>query len=208
MFNMTNSSLTKVGDHLDHGDFTAPFFPPQTIIPDQLAEWRGESAGDVPIIGSILTGTEGTVDYQVDGRSDRVHFGWVNPAVGNTFFDFPGPRDANGPSDFVFFPIHFGTDGSVEPPPGQDNPVVSVTQGGLGDENGISTVLPLPFQDRLFEHAWFEVGLRNKQDPVSVKRWLKALGIDPSQGLRAIGLKRFSVRQLLELPFLPGGGVA
>ncbi len=67
LFNMTNNSLTKTADHLEHGIFTDPFSPPPTIIPDQLAEWRAESGGDIPLIGSIGTGTEGSVDYRVDG---------------------------------------------------------------------------------------------------------------------------------------------
>src|SRR5258708_6694157 len=110
LFNMTNNSLTKTADHLDHGIYTDPFSPPSTIMPDQLAEWRGESGGDIPIIGSIGTGTQGTVDYRVDGPGDIVHFHWDNPAVGNTFFRFT-PTNANGgPSDFVFFTLRFAFD--------------------------------------------------------------------------------------------------
>lgn len=198
LFNMTNSSLIKIADHLEHGEFTNPFQPPTTILPDQMAEWRAESAGDIPIIGSILTGTEGIVDYQVDGSADKVRFEWANPAVGNTFFGFPPPTQSNGtPSDFVFFTIHFATDGSVEPDPVLEPRVFAVTQG---DIDGAGIILPLPGQERISPHAWFDIGIRNKRDAVSVKRWLKALGIDPTQGIRTILLRKFSVKELIELP--------
>ncbi|WP_448283008.1 hypothetical protein [Phormidesmis priestleyi] len=188
---MTNSSLTKIADHLEHGEFTNPFQPPTIILPDQKAEWRAESAG-------IFTGTEGSVDYQVDGSGDKVHFEWDNPAVGNTFFGFPPPTQTNGtPSDFVFFTIHLATDGSVEPDPVLGPRVLAVTQG---DTDGAGIILPLPGQKGIKPHAWFDIGIRNKRDPVSVSRWLKALGIDPTQGIRTILLKKFSVKELIELP--------
>jgi len=195
---MTNSSLTKIADHLEHGEFTNSSQPPTIILPDQMAEWRAESAGDIPIIGSILTGTEGSVSYQVDGSGDKVHLEWDNPAVGNTFFGFPPPLQTNGtPSDFVFFTIHFATDGSVEPDPVLGPRVLAVTQG---DTDGAGIILPLPGQEAIKPHAWFDIGIRNRRDPVSVRRWLKALGIDPAQGIRTILLRKFSVKELIELP--------
>jgi hypothetical protein len=189
VFNMTSRSLTKIGDHLDHGEFTEPFFPPQTIVPDQRGEWRAESAG-------ILTGTEGSVDYQVEGRGDRIHLSWDNPTVGNTFFDFPTPTQGGGPSDFVFFPLHFAVRGDVEPDPGSDPPLIAVTQGDVGGSTGI--ILPLPDQEKLKPHAFFEVGIRDKREPVSLQRWLKATSIG---SLSEILQKNVSFRQLVELPF-------
>src|SRR5436190_7068902 len=88
LFNMSGGSLVKINDHLDHGVFTDTFAPPPAITSDQLAEWRAESGGDIPVIGSVGTGTEGNVDYRVEGPGDVVRFHWDNPAVGNTFFGF------------------------------------------------------------------------------------------------------------------------
>lgn len=195
---MTNNSLTMDGDpQLDHGEFTDHFSPPPTIIPDQLAEWRAESGGDIPIIGAIGTGTEGEVNYRVDGPGDKVTLQWDNPAVGNTFFGFTTANGNDGPSDFVFFYLHFAFNGAVEPPPGQLNPLIAVSQGDL---DGAGLIFPLPAQEHIKPHAWFDIGLRNKREPVSIGRWLKALGEDPSQGLKAIFLgRRVSVKELIEL---------
>jgi hypothetical protein len=196
LFNMTSDTLAKTSHHLDHGEFTNPFQPPQTIAPDQLADWRAESAGDIPIIGSIGTGTEGSVDYEVIGRGDRIHFKWSNPAVGKTVFRFPPPTRADGgPSDFMFFATGFAFDGSVEPDPVKGPRVIAVTQGDVDNKDVI--ILPIPVGEPIFPHAHFGVGLRNRREPISVRRWLTAVNI-PHLG--DILLKNFSVRSLIELP--------
>jgi hypothetical protein len=197
LFNMTSDTLTKTRDHLDHGEFTNPFQPPQTISPDQLADWRAESAGDIPIIGSIGTGTEGSVDYEVIGQGDLIHFGWSNPALGKTVFTFPPPHRADGsPSDFVFFATSFALDESVEPDPVKGPRVIAVTQGDV-DDNGIILPIPVSSGGSIFPHAHFGVGLRNRREPISVRRWLGAVNI-PRLG--DILVKHFSVRSLIELP--------
>jgi hypothetical protein len=196
LFNMTSDTLTKTSDHLVHGEFTNPFQPPQTISPDQLADWRAESAGDIPIIGSIGTGTEGSVDYEVIGQGDRIHFEWSNPAVGKTVFSFPPPTRADGsPSDFVFFATSFALDESVEPDPVKGPRVVAVTQRDL-DDDGI--ILPIPVGQPINPHALFGVGLRNRRKPISVRTWLRAVGIPRLQDILS---PHFSVRELIELPF-------
>lgn len=202
LFNMTNNSLTRVYEHLNHGIYTDPFSPPSTIVPDKRAEWRGESGGDIPIIGSVLTGTEGSVDYGVDGPGDIVHFYWDNPAVGKTEFRFSTSNVNGGPSDFVFFALSFAYDGSVEPTPGQDPPLFAVTQG---DAQGQSLIFPIPVGQPILPHAIFLIGLRNKREPISVRRWLKAIDVDPPNGsLRAVFPgRRFNVKELIELP-VPG----
>ncbi|MDQ6868707.1 MAG: hypothetical protein M3178_09990 [Pseudomonadota bacterium] len=192
VFNMTSVPLTKTRDHLVVGEFTNPFQPPQTISPGQLAEWRAESAG-------VLQGTEGNVFYEVIGQGDRIQFEWTNPAVGNTFFKFSPPTRPDGsPSDFVFFATHIALDESAEPDPALGAPVVAVSQGDI-DADGV--ILPLPGQAGIKPHAWFGVGLRNRREPISIRSWLRALNIDPSQGLRTFLIPHFSVRKLIELAF-------
>jgi hypothetical protein len=199
LFNMTNDSLDKTSDHLDHGAFTDPFQPPQEILPDQFGQWRAESDGVIPILGSLLTGTDGSVDYVVRNKGDQIHFDWDNPAVGKTTFKFPAPIGAaNASSDYVFFPIHIALDLSKEPDPVLGAPVVAVFEGDV-DDDGL--ILPLPGQETIRPHAFFAVGLRNRRDPVSLRRWFKALNLDPRQGLRQLLIKHISVRALLELPF-------
>lgn len=201
LFNMTSHTLTKTREHLDHGEFTNPFQPPQTISPGQKVEWRAESGGDIPIIGSIGTGTEGSVDYEVIGQGDRVHFGWSNPTIGKTVFTFPPPARADGsrPSDFVFFATAFAIDGSVEPDPVKGPRVFAVTQGNADNKDVI--ILPIPDSPSgvsILPHAFFGIGLRNRREPISVRTWLRAVSIPR---LRDILIPHFSVRSLVELPF-------
>src|SRR5262245_41298410 len=117
VFNLTSASFQFAGSNVDHGEITAP--PPQTVAPGQLAEWRAESSG-------IATGTEGSVDYSIEGHQGRLHFGWDNPFVGNTFFDIPAVG-----SEFAVFTLRFAYDESHDPP----HPLLAVTQGDMGDED-------------------------------------------------------------------------
>jgi len=171
VFNMTSVPLTKTRDHLVVGEFTNPFQPPQTISPGQLAEWRAESAG-------VLQGTEGNVFYEVTGQGDRIQFEWSNPSVGKTVFKFPPPTRADGsPSDFVFFATAFALDESVEPDPVSGPPVVAVTQGDADNKDVIILPIPGAGQNPIFPHTFFGVGLRNRQEPISVRTWLRAVNI-------------------------------
>ena len=192
LFNMTSNTLTKVADQLNHGEYS--FAPPATIVQGQRAEWQAESEDS-----TFLVGTVGNVDYRVDGRGDRIKMGWDNSAVGPT--RFPVSIEADGrPSDFVFFTLHLAIRGDVDPDPGQDPPVFAVTQGDIGPDAGTGLILPFPGQKNPQPHAWFDIGVRNRREPVDVGRWLRALGIDPSQGTEAILLKKVDVNQLINLP--------
>ena len=96
VFNMTTSRLILTGppNPLQHGRITKD--PLEVINPDQFGEWEAESDGDIPIIGSVGTGTEGSLTYSVDGHGDTIHLFWDNPAVGNTFFGYETPHGAEG----------------------------------------------------------------------------------------------------------------
>jgi hypothetical protein len=200
VFNMTTSRLilTVPPGALQHGRVTKD--PPTLLDPDQFGEWEAESDGDIPIIGSVATGTEGSLTYSVDGHGDTIHLFWDNPAVGPARFQHWTPHGPGGEelsADFKFFPLHIAIDESSEPPPGQDGPVIAVTEGDL-DDDGL--ILPFPGQRDPMPHAWFDIGLRNIHEPVNMRSWLKALGLDPNQGLSQIKLKQFSVMQLVDLP--------
>jgi hypothetical protein len=60
--------------------------------------------------------------------------------------------------------------------------------------------VPVPGQQQLRPHAWFDVGLRDVREPVRVGRWLRSLGLDPAQGIRALGLAPFNIRALIGPP--------
>ena len=141
-------------------------------MPDQLAEWRVESGGEgIPIIDTFLQGTEGWVEYKIDSTGDKIRLGWDLPAVGRTGFPHSITGANGGPSDFVWFTLHLAFDGSREPPPGQLNPLVAVVQGDLNE--GTELILPIPVGNHNDAHAWFDIGIRDIREPVSVRRWLK-----------------------------------
>jgi hypothetical protein len=84
----------------------------------------------------------------------------------------------------------------MEPDPVIGAPIVAVTQGDADNDTVI--ILPIPVgSGSIFPHALFGIGLRNRRDPISVRRWLGAVNI-PRLG--DILFKQFSVRGLVELP--------
>jgi Aegerolysin len=196
LFNMTNHPLKLAATNLSHGIFVAPFAP-QIVTPDGWAEWRSESGGDIPIIGSIATGVQGTLDYTIEDAEANIHFEWVNPASGKLIINFPPPTlnpTGGGVSDFVFFATVIVLDGSVEGFPVK----AQTTTNDLDDDH--DTVLPFPTENNL-PNAWFSIGVRNKRDPVSLRRWFKSQRWDPTKGLAAfLGHRPLSLRQMLELP--------
>jgi len=186
--NMTSSTLA-VAWALN-GEFTGGWSPPQTIAPNEARECRAESDG-------VGTGTSGWIRFQ-PGDPTFVSIAWDNPAVGNTFFEFE-ITDLHGKPDpntaFTFFPRHFAT-GPAQP--GEERPTVyAVTQG---DIDGGGLIVPVPGQQHLRPHAWFDIGLRDVREPVRVGRWLRSLGLDPAQGIRALRLAPFSIRALIGPP--------
>jgi hypothetical protein len=70
--NNTPITLTRIGDHHEHGDFKEQ--PPQTITPNSAIGFSSENK-------AILTGTEGSVTYAGDGFTAT--FGWDNPYIGS-----------------------------------------------------------------------------------------------------------------------------
>ena len=86
LHNNTAFSLTKIENDLDHGEWQDPWFPPQEIFANTVAEWRSESGGDIPLIGSVLTGTEGHVKYKIeDGHNSSLFIHWDNPFLKDNF---------------------------------------------------------------------------------------------------------------------------
>ena len=104
--NKTGFPLTKLEDDLDHGEWTEPWFPPDTIAPDQTLGWQSESGGDVPILGSIATGTEGHIKYRIEGgHGDVFYLHWSAPFIGITSADGTLTETFNGreSDDFMFY---------------------------------------------------------------------------------------------------------
>ncbi len=77
LHNRTPFTLTLTNSGLDHGDWTpGGWTPPPSIAPGTTVGWQSESGGDIPIVGSIGTGTEGHVKYGIEGTGQR---GWQGP---------------------------------------------------------------------------------------------------------------------------------
>ena len=72
--NNTNANLTRVRDHHDHGGFAVT---PSSVIPPRNADVFGSQNKG----GSIATGTEGHVVYNVAGLAEFT-ISWVNPFIG------------------------------------------------------------------------------------------------------------------------------
>jgi hypothetical protein len=175
---------------LSSGEFVAPNIP-SVVPPGQWAKWRGESS-------FFLAGVVGDVDYAIDAAGVNVHFFMSSPAVGDLFIKFDLRVVGGGPSDFVFFPIRFALDESVEADPVSGPRLVAVLlENESSDDDDI--IVPIPGQSDL-PNSRFSIGVRNKKDPVSVRTWLKALGADPQLGLRGAFDKLPSARRLVELP--------
>jgi hypothetical protein len=155
--NKTEFPLKKLEDHLDHGEWTHPWYPPDTIAPGQTLGWQSESGGDIPIVGNIATGTEGWVKYRIEGgHGDELFLHWQNPFIGRVRFNVTLKETFNGtPSkDFTVFntddwlagrPIHLFT--SPETVflnlTSQDNPTAHITVGPIPKAEGPLTASPV-----------------------------------------------------------------
>ncbi len=96
--NNTPFDLHWMDDHLDHGEWTDPWFPSKwkTIPgresgkPPTTAEWRSESGGGVPVVGSVGTGTAGWAKFAIDDPAignGVIYIHWSNPFIGNVTYD-------------------------------------------------------------------------------------------------------------------------
>lgn len=77
---ITNSGgapISRIADHLDHGEWADGRRPSQTanmINPGQTGHYQAESGGDIPILGSLMTGTEGWVAFRTTNLSGTSEF--------------------------------------------------------------------------------------------------------------------------------------
>jgi hypothetical protein len=75
--NAGGAPIAWVGDHLDHGEWTEDSLPSQTagrINPGQSGHYQAESGGDIPILSSLMTGTEGWVVFSTTSTSGSSEF--------------------------------------------------------------------------------------------------------------------------------------
>ena len=72
--------LIGISDQLDHGVWTNNNMPPSRIEAGETVSWESESDG-------IATGTEGEVQYQIEGTSITMNLHWDDPFVGANSFD-------------------------------------------------------------------------------------------------------------------------
>lgn len=84
--NETPQRLTKVSDQVEHGEWGGRR-PPQAIEPFATVTAGSASGGDIPLIGSIATGTEARVTYVIgDNPSQAWSMHWDNPFVGSNAY--------------------------------------------------------------------------------------------------------------------------
>lgn len=129
--NLTDQTLSRESEHLEHGIYTEPTFPPQTIAPGAVGEWRSESDG-------FMTGTEGRARYRIasEGGTEFIDLWWDNPFIGGNKSSIVIVQDFTGNSSKIFEGANH-IDGS--PPP-------NLVKMGDGDvEAWIDAVLFPPY---------------------------------------------------------------
>ncbi len=72
IFNHSDYPIVWLDDGRDHGDWQDPWFPSniKSLKKGENASFRIESAGDIPILGSVGTGAEGWAFFLVDVPAD------------------------------------------------------------------------------------------------------------------------------------------
>ena len=100
--NAGGAPIAWVGDHLDHGEWAEESVPSQTarlINPGQTGHYQAESGGDIPILSSIMTGTEGWVVFRTTNASGTTEFFKVSH-----FLPYWAPRRGAGVEAMRFDP--------------------------------------------------------------------------------------------------------
>lgn len=107
--NLTDETLSRVDEGLDHGIYTDPWFPPQAIAPGAVGEWQTESDG-------LFTGTEGHAKYTIsNGQTfEFVEVKWDNPYIGRNGSSIGITQDFSGETSKVF---EGANEINGEPPP-------------------------------------------------------------------------------------------
>ncbi|MBA1158264.1 hypothetical protein [Microvirga mediterraneensis] len=95
--NLTDETLVRESEHLDHGIYTDPWFPPQTVAPKAVGEWRTESDG-------FMTGTEGRARYRISSGAgtEFIDLWWDNPFIGGNESSIKIVEDFSGDPSEVF----------------------------------------------------------------------------------------------------------
>ena len=82
--NTTDFTLTLINAELDHGIWSQNQYPPRTIGPKSEGSWMSESDG-------FMTGTEGSVTYQLSDSKGNVYIEWDNPYIGSNSYKHTAP---------------------------------------------------------------------------------------------------------------------
>lgn len=82
--NTTSDTLTLTNAHLDGGIWSQNQYPPATISGDSKGTWMSESDG-------FMTGTQGSVTYQLPESQGSIYIEWDNPYVGGNSYKHTAP---------------------------------------------------------------------------------------------------------------------
>lgn len=228
--NATKFTLTQLRSWVCDGKETPSLPLPASIPSGTMVVWQTES--DTFMQGT--EGWAKFQASPIEKAGDIVTIYWDNPFVGNTFFGFAATQfdtvdpaqQWGGCKDGATLSSSGGGGGGgssfniqqqppTPPRPSllsffatvkviDNNQLVGVTQGDLGDESGgdTITILPFPGQDNLFAHAWFEIGIGESE--VSLLRLMRCLNLNPAQGVKALvpkSVASFSVKEVLNLKY-------
>jgi hypothetical protein len=75
--NAGHAPIVWIGDHLDSGEWADGSLPSQAaglISPGQSGHYQAESGGDIPILSSLMTGTQGWVAFRTTNLSGTTEF--------------------------------------------------------------------------------------------------------------------------------------
>src|SRR5215216_4665174 len=75
--NAGGADIVLVDDHLSHGEWAEESIPSNTaprLRPGQTGHYQAESGGDIPILESLMTGTEGWVLFTTTDSSGSTEF--------------------------------------------------------------------------------------------------------------------------------------
>jgi hypothetical protein len=173
--NATPYNLKRTGGNLDEGVWTNDRPYPDAISAGTVGDWESESGGEIPVIGSVGQGTQGWVEYTIQGDAgDIAHIDWDNPFIGDSnaggrvVAEFDGqPSKQWG----LFYTYHWSDGSPMEV---------------IGTNNSV-------FNWSSHSEAEVYVTLTSRTD---VKMFLHAFGFDFRRGLRALRPAPFSIRSL------------
>src|SRR5262245_11513353 len=140
--NTGGAPIRWVDDHLDHGNWAEGSLPSQAaglINPGQTGHYQAESGGDIPILSSLMTGTEGWVIFRTTDIGGMTEFFKISH-----FLPYWSPRRGAGVEAMRFDPRI--QPGSAEFDTRDKTPaVITIKQSSFSPHDELAEVQSLPW---------------------------------------------------------------